>query len=376
MAKKRDYYEVLGLDRNASEDDIKRAFRKLAKTYHPDVSTDPNAEEKFKEINEAYQVLSNPQRKAKYDQFGHQGIEFEQQGGFGGFDFNFSDIFSGFSDLFGGGFSRGRTDQRHQKQDWERGINLTFFEAMHGVKKTVQIEVEEFCSDCNGTGAKNASSIESCRDCNGSGVEIGRKQTIFGIIEQKQICANCRGSGETIRSKCSTCRGKKKISKTQNLEINIPKGVDNGQQLKYPGKGGINTISRKRGDLYLEINVESSSIFKREENDLFSDVPVSYLDALLGSEIQVPTIDGIKMIDLDVGTKNNKIIRLKNYGAYNPNNPRKRGHHYLRIKIKYPNYISKSEQTLLRKIMDETKFQPNAEFIEELKKKNLVFEKK
>ena len=375
MAKKRDYYEVLGISRDASEDDIKRAFRKLAKTYHPDVSSDPNAEEKFKEVNEAYQVLSNAERRAKYDQFGHQGIEFDQQGGFGGFDFNFSDIFSGFSDFFGGGFNRSRSDRSHQKQDWVMGINLTFFEAMHGVKKTMDIKAEQLCSDCNGSGAKDRHSVARCYTCNGNGVEAVRRQTIFGIIEQKQTCSTCRGSGEIIRYKCEKCQGKKKLVAKDRMEVNIPRGVDNGQQLKYPGRGGINTITKKKGDLYFELNVESSPVFKREESDLFTDVPVSYLNALLGGEIEVPTIDGVKVIDLEPNTKNKKIIRLKNYGAYDPNNSKRRGHQYLRIKIQYPDHLSAEEKELLTKIINQTHFQPNKGFIEQLRKRNLIFDK-
>lgn len=374
MATKRDYYEVLGLDRNASEEEIKRAFRKLAKEYHPDVSTDPQAEEKFKEINEAYQVLSNPKRRAKYDQFGHQGIEFDQGGGFEGFDFNFSDIFSGFSDLFGGSFGSNR-DQQHQKQDFEMGLNLTFYEAMHGVKKDVEVRVENFCVTCNGRGSKSSTDVRSCSNCNGRGIEVVEKATLFGVMQQKQRCSTCRGSGEVIRNKCPSCQGRKKQIQKDILTVEVPKGVDNGQQLKYANRGGINTITRKKGDLYLTINVESNPIFKREEQDLFTDVPVSYLNALLGGEIEVPTIDGIKAIDLAPYTKNKKIIRLKNYGAYYPENPRKRGHHYLRIKITYPDHLSSEEKTLLNKILAKTSFQPNRKFIADLKKRNWIWNK-
>ncbi len=373
MADKKDYYEVLGIDRNASEEEIKRSFRKLAKEYHPDVSSDPKAEEKFKEINEAYQVLSKPESRAKYDQFGHQGVNFGQQGGFEGFDFNFADIFSGFSDFFGGFNKTNRN--HHQKQDWHLGVNLTFFEAMHGSSKNFKIKAEELCQKCNGSGARSNSDVVVCRFCHGKGVKIVKRQSFFGLIQQEQTCPHCQGLGKMIKRKCSECEGQKKLEKEQNIQIKTPQGVRNGWKTRLKGKGGVNTANGKKGDVWLEFNVESSRVFQRQENDLLTNVSVSYLDALLGNEIQVPTIDGVRVIDLQPGTKNKKIIRLKNYGAYDPDDVSVRGHQFFRIQIQYPDAISLRERELLQKVLKETDFQPNQEFITNLKRKGLIFDK-
>lgn len=357
---KRDYYEILGIDKNATSDEIKRAFRRLAKEYHPDVSSVPNAEEKFKEINEAYQILSNEQKRANYDRFGHESMGFESS------NFaDFNDIFSGFADLFNQN-PYGRHQRSEEKIDKIFVLNLTFFEAMHGVTKTQQIEFDVFCSKCKGKGGETNNDVVKCQNCNGRGHEV---MQIFGLFSQKVTCSKCKGNGIFVKNKCSFCRGKKIEKRKENLEINVPKGVQSGQQMRFENKAKINTITKKSGDLFVEFYVEPNPIFKREENDLFTDVYVSYLEVLLGKEISVPTIDGIKKIDIDVGIKNNKIVRLKNYGSYDPNNSKRRGHQYLRIKIELPNKLSAKEIELINEIDKNTKFNPNQDFIEKIKKK-------
>lgn len=345
MSTKKDYYEILGISKNASADEIKRAFRKLAKKYHPDVSAEPESEQKFKEINEAYQVLSDSQKRAQYDQFGHQGMNFGNQdfNGFG--DFNFSDIFQGFSDIFGNSSkSRNRYQKKHNIDQYFT-INLNFFEAMHGITKSFIIKEENICSSCHGSGAKTSRDLKACFACDGSGTQIIRKSTIFGVIQQETICNRCQGEGQEIQRKCSECLGKKITEKEVNLEVKVPKGVDNNSRIKYEEKGKIDPLNKKKGDLYIEFKIKNNPIFKREENDLFTDIPVSYLDALLGKEIEVPTIDGLKTIELETGTNHNKIIRLKNYGAYSPYSRfNRRGHQYYRIQIQYPNKLNKEEK--------------------------------
>lgn len=339
MSRKRDYYEILGIDKNATAQEIKQAYRRLAKKYHPDVSNEANAQAKFKEVNEAYQILSNPKARQQYDQFGHAAFSGAHGQDFSSFfkDINFEDIFSGFSSFFNqGGQSRSK-----READNLFFLNLTFAEAMHGVQKTVTIELEKPCEACQASGAASASDLHRCQTCNGRGFEMKRANSFFGLFEQKVVCSRCHGRKETIGKKCPTCRGKQFVKTSEELEINVPKGVESQQQMRFSHKGTFDQLRRINHDLYVELRVQPSPLYRREELDLFIKVPVSYLDSLLGKKITIPTIDGEKIIELDKGIGSGKIYRLRKYGAYNPLNQRERGDLYVEILVTFPTRLPK-----------------------------------
>ncbi len=372
MNKKRDYYEVLGVSKTASLQEIKTAYRRLAKKYHPDVSSEANAQEKFKEVSQAYQILSDPEKRQKYDQFGHAGVDNDGAGNFHTFfkDFNFEDIFSGFSSFFD---NQHQTKHRKSKNSQAfLTLNLTFKEAMHGVQKTWKRNFEQACQTCNATGAQTKNDIIKCSQCHGKGYEINRSNSFFGMFQQQVICSKCRGQKVLIKNKCHTCRGKKFTLVAEELTIDVPKGVSSGQQMRYPNKGSFDEISGKNHDLYIEFNVSDSPLYRREENDLFVKVPVSYLDSLLGNKISIPTIDGEKTVKLEVGISTGRILRLRNYGAYNPNNQNQRGDLYVEIIVNFPKKIPRSQKSLIEKMVENNDFEPNNEFILELKRKKLL----
>lgn len=337
---KRDYYEVLGISKNASENEIKRAFRKKAMEYHPDRNKAADAEQKFKEVNEAYEILSDPKKKQMYDQYGHSGVDGNAFGGGGaGFDpfdiFNQffggggksesvhtefeSDGFNDFSDIFSSFFGGGTTQTR-RRQSKERDANLmisitlSFVESIIGVKKTIEYKIEKDCNSCFGSGASNErDAVVICNKCKGSGVEVIQKRTMMGVIQTQSICSKCHGEGKEIIKKCHTCKGKKFQEEKVELEVEIPSGVSNEEHLKVANKGSI--VNGKTGDLYINIKVIPSKIFNRKNNDIYVIAKVDPILAIVGGEIQVPTPYGLKTIKIKPGTKNGDIITISNHGV-------------------------------------------------------------
>ena len=333
MAEKRDYYEVLGVAKTATADEIKSAYRKLAMKYHPDRNPDnPEAKEKFTEVSEAYEVLSNPEKRQRYDQFGHQGVNF----GPGGFDFgrdfsHFQDVdlndilssffgggmggggFRGFGDFFGGGRQRRPVDPNGPKRgdDMTFRLDIDFDEALFGSERTIDITLPSQCPDCAGTGAEKGAKRVTCRTCNGRGVVIGGG----GFFQVRQTCPTCGGEGSVIERPCRKCRGTGHVSTPQHIALKIPAGVDDGSRLRLSGKGGGGIRGGENGDLYVQLGVRESDIFEREGPDLFVDVPVSPVLAALGGEVEIPTPDGAAQLKIPAGTPNGKLFRLRGKGV-------------------------------------------------------------
>lgn len=344
---KRDYYEVLGVPKTATEDEIKSAFRKLAKKYHPDVSKEPDAAEKFKEAQEAYAVLSDESKRKQYDQFGHAAFENNGAGtsGFDFSDFDFSDIFG---DIFGGGFGgfnfgSGRSSSRARKgRDSIINVNLTFEEAVFGCKKTVNVTVNDTCSECDGKGGHGE---KKCSTCNGSGTVTAEQRSLFGTFMTRTTCTECNGKGKVYEKTCSSCRGAGTIRKNKELEVKIPAGVDTGNQLRLSGKGEAGINGGPNGDLYLEFNVKEHPIYKREDIDVYLEYPISITDAVLGCKKEVPTLYGTVKLTINPGTQTNDKYRLKGKGIEDVHSSRK-GDMYVIIKVSIPNKLTREQKKL------------------------------
>jgi len=349
MAEKRDYYEVLGLAKGASADEIKRAYRKLAKKYHPDVNKEADAEAKFKEVSEAYEVLSDPQKKQKYDQFGHAGMDGAQ--GFGGAGFeDINDIFSSFfGGGFGGGSSRRRPTGPQRGNDILMNMRVDFKEAIFGTTKTIKYEYDESCHACNGTGAYSKSDIEVCPTCHGSGQVVGQQRTAFGTFQTSTECPECHGSGKKIKRVCDTCHGSTYVHKKVDLDIKIPQGVNTGQRLVVKGKGDRGSNGGPNGDLYIELIVSEDKFFNRRNNDIYISIPVSAIDATLGVTIDVPTVYGDVEFKVPSGTQPNQVFRMRNKGVKSTKG-NSYGDQYVEIKVEIPKSIKSSEKDLYNKI--------------------------
>lgn len=356
MAKK-DYYEILGLQKGASEDDIKKAFRKLAIQYHPDKNKgDKEAEEKFKEINEAYQVLTDPEKKAQYDQFGTTDFN----GGFGaGFDggFDFSDI-GGFGDIFdsffGGGFSgRRRRTGPERGADIEYTLNLTFEEAVFGVEKEISIHRNETCETCKGSGSKPGTSPKTCDKCGGTGQMRTQRNTPLGSFVSMSTCDKCGGKGKVILEPCSNCRGAGKERKHRKITVNIPAGVDTGNVLPLRGQGEHGANGGPPGDLYINIKVASHQIFKRKGFDIYIDAHISFAKAALGTELKVPTVDGEVKYQVPAGTQPGTVFRLKGKGVPRVNSAG-RGDQYVNVVVDIPKNLNEKQKELLRQFMEQS----------------------
>ncbi len=346
----REYYEILGVPRNASLDEIKTAFRKLARQYHPDVSKEPDAEEKFKEINEAYGVLSDPQKRARYDQYGRAGL-----GDMGGMpDFatmDFADIFEeilgGFGFGFGGGAARANRPRRGR--DLQLQVTLAFEEAVFGVDKEIEVTRNEVCSICRGSGAEPGTSPQRCQQCGGRG-QVGQvRQTIFGSMMQTTTCPTCNGRGEVIPSPCRTCRGSGLERKTVKKVVPIPAGVDNGNQIRLSGEGEPGINGGPQGSLYLVVNVKGHEFFKRRENDILLNLDINIAQAVLGAEIEVPTVDGKDKIKIPAGTQPGKIFTLKARGVPYVRKSG-RGDQLVIINVAIPTKLSKEQRELFEKL--------------------------
>ena len=357
MAEKRDYYEVLGLSRSASADEIKKAYRKLAKKYHPDLNKEPDAADKFKEVAEAYEVLSDENKKAAYDQYGFAGVN--GQGGFdpfsqgftsGGFD-DISDIFSSFFGGGMGGFS-GRSQTRNgprRGQDHLMSLDISFLDACFGVKKDVDLTVDETCKACNGSGAASPSDIETCKTCHGTGMVIQTRSTMLGQMQTQSVCPDCRGTGRRIRKVCPQCRGAGYQTKRTTITVEVPAGAQSGNQIRYSGKGGRGENGGPNGDLYIEINVQPHKMYERMGDDIFLEVPVSAVDAALGAKVDVPTIHGDCELAIPAGTQDGTKIRLKGKGVINRKTGRN-GSQICIVKIHVPKTLSRKEKELYREL--------------------------
>ena len=345
-----DYYEILGVGRNASSDEIKASFRKLARQYHPDVNKEPGAEEKFKEINEAYGVLSDSEKRARYDRFGKEGLG--NMGGFRDYTVDFNDIFE---ELFGRGFgfSTGRRSRNAPRRgrDLQMPVTLTFEEAIFGVEKEVEFEREETCSRCNGSGAEPGTTPIRCSTCNGQGEVRQVRQTFLGQMVQTATCPSCNGRGETIPSPCKTCRGGGLERKMVTKKVQIPAGVDGGTQIRLAGEGGPGGNGGPNGSLFLILDVEPHQFFKRRENDIILNLDINVAQATLGSEIEVPTLDGNETLKIPAGTQPGKVFHIKNKGV--PHLRRNgRGDQLVIVNVAVPTKLSKEQRELFEKLAE------------------------
>ncbi len=349
---KRDYYEVLGVDRGADEAAIKKAYRVLAKKYHPDMNPgDAEAEKKFKEASEAYAVLTDPDKRRQYDQFGHAAFE-GGPGGAGGFDFSgtdFGDIFGDiFGDLFGGGRSRSRSNGPMKGANLRTSVRITFEEAVFGCKKEIELNVKETCKTCNGSGAKPGTSPETCPKCGGKGQVMFTQQSLFGTVRNVQTCPDCQGSGKIIKEKCADCRGTGYIAMKKRYSVDIPAGIDNGQSTRMPGLGEPGINGGPRGDVLIEVIVGRHPIFQRQDFDIYSTVPVSFAVAALGGEVMIDTVDGKVIYDVKAGTQTDTRIRLRGKGVPSWRNRDVRGDHYVTLVVQVPDKMKPEAKELLR----------------------------
>ncbi|MFQ9514939.1 MAG: molecular chaperone DnaJ [Eubacterium sp.] len=358
MAEKRDYYEVLGVDKNADDATIKKAYRQLAKKYHPDANPGEEAAAKFKEASEAYAVLSDAEKRRQYDQFGH--AAFDGNGGAGGFDFSgmdFSDIFGGFGDIFGdifgGGGRRGGSSRNSngpmRGADVRTGLRITFDEAVRGCKKEVTINFKETCSTCHGNGAKPGTSPETCTKCGGRGQFMSQQQTLFGTMQSLQTCPDCQGTGKIIKEKCPDCYGAGYISKRKKVSVNIPAGIDDRQSIRLSGEGEPGKNGGPRGDLLVDIRVIPSNEFQRDGMDVYTTTYISFAQATLGGDIRVKTIDGDVKFPIKPGTQTGTRIRLKGKGICNVHNQSVRGNQYSTLVVKVPTKLNSEQKELLKK---------------------------
>ncbi|MCR8850648.1 molecular chaperone DnaJ [Rossellomorea sp. SC111] len=350
---KRDYYEVLGVGKDASKDEMKKAYRKLSKKYHPDINKEADADEKFKEISEAYEVLSDDQKRAQYDRFGHtdpnQG--FGGGGDFGGGGFGgFEDIFNTF---FGGGGGGRRRDPNAPRQgaDLQYTMSLTFEEAVFGKETEIEIPREEECETCHGSGAKPGTKVNTCSHCNGSGQLNVEQNTPFGRIVNRRVCHYCNGTGKQIKEKCSTCGGAGKVQKRRKIAVKIPAGIDDGQQLRVTGQGEPGINGGPAGDLYVVFHVRSHDFFERNGDDIYCEMPVTFAQAALGDEIEVPTLHGKVKLKVPAGTQTSTRFRLKGKGV-----PNVRGYgtgdQHVQVKVVTPSKLTDKQKQLLREFAD------------------------
>ena len=351
---KRDYYEVLGVDKNADDAALKKAYRVLAKKYHPDMNPgDAEAEKKFKEASEAYAVLSDPEKRRQYDQFGHAAFDGGAGGGgFGGFDFNsadFGDIFGDiFGDFFGGRRSARGNNGPMKGANIRTSVRITFEEAVFGVDKEIELTLKDECKTCHGSGAKAGTTPETCQKCGGKGQVVFTQQSFFGQVQNVQPCPDCQGSGKITQEKCPDCYGSGYISSRKKIQVSIPAGIDNGQSVRIREKGEPGTNGGPRGDLLVEVIVGRHPIFQRQDYDIYSNVPVSYAIAALGGEVVVDTVDGKVIYEVKPGTQTDTRVRLKGKGVPTLRNKEVRGDHYVTLVVQTPEKLSHEAKELLR----------------------------
>lgn len=359
MADKRDYYEVLGVSKNATADELKKAYRKLAKQYHPDMNPgDKTAETKFKEVNEAYEVLNDPAKRQRYDQFGHAGVDPSYGagggsgfGGFGGGGFGGFDVGDIFESFFGGGFggsSRTRNPNAPIRgNDISVTVTLSFMEAAKGCKQTIQIQRLESCDTCGGTGAKKGTTPETCSECGGTGQVKVQQRTPIGVIQTTRTCTKCSGKGKVIRETCPGCRGMGRVRKSKTLEVSVPAGIDDGQTFVLRGQGDHGVNGGPAGDVNIMVSLRQDSLFERDGFDVWCDIPITFSQAVLGDEIVVPTIDGKVQYTVPEGTQSGTVFRLRNKGIPYVNG-RGRGDQYVKVNIEVPRNLSGKQKDALR----------------------------
>ncbi|MBQ2324853.1 MAG: molecular chaperone DnaJ [Clostridia bacterium] len=357
MADKRDYYEVLGVDKSASDADIKKAYRNLAKKYHPDANpNDPTAEAKFKELNEAYSVLSDAETKARYDQYGHAGTDpnfgaggfggggFGGFGGFSGAEFDLGDLFG---DLFGSGRRSSRPNAPRKGADIETYITLTFEEAAFGCSKDIEFNRVESCSKCGGSGANGKDGVETCRTCNGTGQVRTVQRTPFGSMQSQRPCSNCKGTGKIIKDPCSNCKGSGVNRIKKKISVNIPAGIDDGQRVILRGQGNHGANGGPAGDLYVEVNVKPHKLFVRDGDHIRYEMPISFTEAALGAKLTVPTLEGESEFSIPEGTQSGSVFSLRGKGIPNVNG-RGRGDIYVTVTVEVPKSLSGKQKELLK----------------------------
>ena len=381
MADKRDYYEVLGVQKGASADEIKKAYRSLARKYHPDLHPDDkDCAEKFKEVNEAYEVLSDPSKKERYDQFGHAGVDPNYggggfNGGAGGFN-PFGDMGDIFENLFGGGFGggfsssgRSRANAPRRGQDIDTTVTIEFMEACSGIKRDIKVSRLEKCPDCNGTGASAGSTPQTCPDCNGAGqVKVGQR-TPFGVISSQKVCPKCSGKGKIISNPCSKCGGNGRVRTSKNLSVDIPAGIDDGQVLRVSGQGDAGVNGGPNGNLNVAVRVKSHPLFERDEYDIHCEIPITYAQAVMGDELIVPTIDGNVKYSISEGTQTGTVFRLKGKGVKKLQRS-ERGDQYVKVYVEAPKGLDKKQKELLQAFeasLEEKNYEKKKNFFDKLK---------
>lgn len=360
MAKEKDYYKILGVGKNATKEEIKTAYKNLAKKYHPDLNKSPDAAEKFKEINEAASVLGDDQKKAQYDRYGTAGEQFQGFSGFdfsdfmsdiGGFGFDFDSIFDNF---FGGGSRRSGYRRRQRGSDLRYDIEIELEDAAYGTKKTIKIPRLEECENCHGSGAESSSDIVSCPECKGRGSTTRTQRTPFGLFSTTTTCRKCGGTGRYIENECSVCDGKGLIKRTREIEIKIPEGAEDGTNLRVPGEGEAGEKGVSPGDLYVVVHVRPHKIFERHGNDLYIKVPLSFVTAALGGEIEVPTLRGKANLKIPSGTQSNTIFRMKGLGIPDLHS-NYTGDQNVEVYITVPEKLTKKQKQLLEQFEKENK---------------------
>ncbi len=373
---KRDYYEVLGVEKSASAEEIKKAYRKKAMQYHPDRNPgDKTAEEKFKEVGEAYEVLSDDDKRARYDQFGFQGVDPNfggggggYGGGFGGFG-DFGDLGDIFGSFFGGGSRRASQNAPRQGENVGARLDLTFEEAAFGCEKEVSAQRIENCASCGGSGSADGV-IETCSHCHGSG-QVRTVQNFMGMqMQSSTVCPQCSGRGKIVKTPCTTCRGKGKVRRTQRIKVKVPAGVDEGQSVRVRGEGCVGSNGGPNGDLLVEIYIKRHAIFTRKNMDVLCEVPISFAQAALGAEIEIPTLDGKIKYEIPEGTQTGKMFILSGKGIPAVNNPKRRGNHLFTVVVETPTKLTKEQKELLRKLddtMDKAETPKIKKFFENLK---------
>ena len=366
---KRDYYEVLGVSKDADEATLKKAYRQVAKKYHPDMNPgDAEAEKKFKEASEAYAVLSDPEKRRQYDQFGHAAFDGSAGagGGYGGFDFNgadFGDIFGDiFGDLFGGGRRGGRANQGPMKgMNIRKSVRITFEEAVFGCEKELDVVLKDPCPKCNGTGAKPGTSPETCPKCGGKGQVVYTQQSFFGTVQNVQTCPDCQGTGKIIKEKCPDCGGTGYVASKKKISVSIPAGIDNGQSVRIREKGEPGVNGGPRGDLIVEVQVTRHPIFQRQDMNIFSTAPITFAQAALGGDVKISTVDGDVLYTVKPGTQTDTKIRLKGKGVPSLRNSNVRGDHYVTLVVQTPTKLNEKAKEALRAFDEACGNRPAAE---------------
>ena len=348
MPDKRDYYEVLGVSRTANDDELKKAYRKLAKQYHPDLNPgNKEAEAKFKEANEAYAVLSDAEKRKVFDQFGHAGLDGQGFGtGGAGFDIDLEDLFGSFFGGFGGGSRKRGGPQRGANLKYR--MNLDFMEAAFGVERQITVNKEDHCDTCHGTGSRDGSAPDKCSNCQGTGQVSQRQQTMFGTVMTSRPCPTCGGKGTIVKDPCPACNGRGRRQKSKSLHVKIPAGVNDGEMLTMRGEGEPGTLGGPYGDLYIEVHIRPHPVFQRDGNNTFCEVPITFTQASLGADVDIPTIDGPYSYHIKEGTQPGETFTIRSKGIPYLNRANMRGDHIFRVVIEVPKHLNESQKELLR----------------------------